>query len=247
MDEIRRRMQYAKSNGEQKEYEDLEFQERRKNNVLEYGQDITSYIQRLSLNKNVLQQKTYVVVSYYAAEFDSKTYSKSEIENLCFSELYTRCQTIISSLAACEVTGRVLDSEELAELLYVAYNRDDAELIQVSKALDSGYDALYTTSKDVMEKRQELIEEQVMQDAVNLVTDSIISAEANVKRRKEKKEQVKEAALEIMEEYKDQVDEELYDEIKSEIEINAEDLEAEYEEEEEIQEMSRKPIATRKK
>ena len=48
-----------------------------------------------------------------------------------------------------------MDSEELAELLYVAYNRDESELLTFSKALDSQYDALYSSGKDVIQKKQE--------------------------------------------------------------------------------------------
>ena len=48
--------------------EKLDFEKRRKINILEYGIDITDYDDKLSSNRNVLQQRTYVVVSYYSAE-----------------------------------------------------------------------------------------------------------------------------------------------------------------------------------
>ena len=40
---------------------------------------------------------------------------KEEIDDMCFQELYTRSQTVMRSLAASEVTGKILTSEELAE------------------------------------------------------------------------------------------------------------------------------------
>lgn len=46
----------------------IAFEIKRKQNVLEYGTDISEYIARMSNNQNVLQQKTYVVVSYFASE-----------------------------------------------------------------------------------------------------------------------------------------------------------------------------------
>ena len=48
--------------------EKLEFEKRRKVNILEYGINITDYVEKMSSNKNVLQQRTYDVVSYYSAE-----------------------------------------------------------------------------------------------------------------------------------------------------------------------------------
>ena len=73
-------------------------------------------------------------MSYYSAEIGGglDKYSKEEIYNMCFSELYTRCQNIASALGTSQVSSRILDSEELSELLYIAYNRDESELLQLS-------------------------------------------------------------------------------------------------------------------
>lgn len=208
----------AVKDGDTKKEEKIAFEIRRKQNVLEYGTDISEYIGKMSLNKNVLQQKTYVVVSYYAAELGNiSNYSKEEIRNICFSELYTRCQSIIRTLATSQVYGRVLESEELAELLYVAYNRDDSELYQLSKALDAEYDALYSTGKDVLTKKQEKIEEELEIEAVDLATDSILAADRRLKDEKERKAKIREKAIEIVDEYKEQLEPELYQATKEEI------------------------------
>ena len=80
--------------------EKLYFEKRRKQNVLEYGIDITNYVDRLNSNQNILQQRTYVIVSFFINELGGsmENYSKEEIDNMCFSELYTRCQNVSSSL-----------------------------------------------------------------------------------------------------------------------------------------------------
>ena len=221
LETIRLHLRDASLRGDQKLINDLKFQERRKMNILEYGTDITDYVGRLSLNKNVLQQKTYLIVSYFASELGSvDTYSKDEIANMCFSELYTRCQSLIRSLATSSVTGRVLNSEELAELLYVAYNRDDEELIQLSKALDVEYDRLYSVGKDVMEKKKEKIEQQMDIEAARLATDSMLEVDKRRNKQKEaiqKEEKIKKKALGLVEQYKGQMDRELYNGTKEEI------------------------------
>lgn len=207
-------MRMAKNSGNQKEFDKLYFEKRRKENVLEYTADISEYIARMSTNRDILQQKTYVVISYYAAEADqSGNFSKDEIDNLCFSELYTRTQTVIRALGTSGVVGRILDSEELAELLYAAYNRDESETMTLKRALDAEYDALYSTGKDVLKKKEEVINEMIEREAVNLAADSITIADE--KRKNEQK--IAKKALEILEEYKNQMDEELYEKSKEEI------------------------------
>ena len=213
LEQIRIQLRDAQLRKNEKAIKDLKFQEKRKKNILEYTSDITDYVGRLSLNKNVLQQKTYVVVSYFSSELGNmSTYSKEEIDNMCFSELYTRCESLIRSLATSSVSGRVLNSEELAELLYVAYNRDDEELIQLSKALDAEYDALYNIGRDVLEKKKQQIEEKMDMQAAKLASESLIEADKELKEKKAelaRTEKVKKRALNIVDQYKDQMSDDL--------------------------------------
>lgn len=222
VEELQKKMEEAKLRGNDNLYEKLKYEAKRKENVLEYGASIADYIGRMSLNKNVLQQKTYVIVSYYASENGSiSNYSKEEIDDLCFQELFTRSQSVMRSLAGSEITGKILNSEELAELLYIAYNRDDSELLQLSKALDAEYDSLYNTAKDVLKKKQEKLEEKINLEAVELATESIVKAdkkrEQELENKAKRKEKVKEKALELIEEYRTQMDDDLYKRVKKEI------------------------------
>jgi len=221
IEDLRTKGKEQRVNGNIKQAEKYEFDARRKVNVLEYGLDITDYIGRINYNKNVLQQKTYIVVSYFAAEFGGLAdYSKEEIINICFSELYTRVQSVIRSIASAGVSGRVLESEELAELLYVAYNRDESEVYQLNRAIDAQYDALYTTAKDAVKKKAEKIEQEIELDAIELTTDSIVKAESKRQENKEKinrKKAVEQKALEVLEEYRDELEDDLYELTKEEI------------------------------
>lgn len=198
----------------------LEFDRKRKMNILEYGLDITNYVARLSQNRNVLQQNTYVAVAYYTSEFGGEisNYSKEEVDNIAFSELYTRTQTIIRALAASGVTGKVINSEELAELLYVAYNRDDSELISVKKAIETQYDSLYNTAKDVLDKQKELIEEKLDKEAIDLTSESISKADRILKLRQENKEEIRRRAMAYVERYRGDMTDELFEETKKQVE-----------------------------
>ena len=198
----------------------LQFERRRKLNILEYGLDVTNYVSRLSQNRNVLQQNTYVILSYYKSEFGGEisNYSREEVENIAFSELYTRAQTLIRGLSAAGVTGRVINSEELAELLYIAYNRDDSELINIRKSVDAQYDSLYNTAKDVLEKQKEVIEKKIDAEAIDLTARSIKRADKIRKLRKENQAEIKRRALNYVEMYKNEMTDELYDETKRQVE-----------------------------
>ncbi len=261
VEQIRSKIRVAANSGNLQALEKLRYEERRKVNILEYGADISEYISRMSLNKNVLQQKTYIVISYFANELGNiSNYSKSEIDNMCFSELYTRAQSVIRSLASCEVSGRILNSEELAELLYIAYNRDDAELLQLSKALDAEYDALYSTAKDVLQKKEEMIEKQLDEEAVELATKSIMSVDEQMEQERlekaKRERKVKQKAVKLVNEYRDQLEDKVYERVIEEVtgkkqEISQEDeLESEYEEAvekaKEIREETEKPKRKRR-
>ena len=84
---------------------------------------------------------------------------------MCFTELNTRCNSIISALASCSVSGTTLDSNELADLLYSAFNRDDKGLISVREALDSGIFRLYSTSEDAIYKKTKALDEYLDNEA----------------------------------------------------------------------------------
>lgn len=206
-------------NGRMEIVKKLQFDKRRKENILEYGLDITNYVARLSQNRDVLQQNTYVVLSYYKAEIgaDVQNYSKEEIYGIAFSELYTRAQTLIRGLSGAGVSGRVLSSEELAELLYVAYNRDDSEIINIKKSVAAEFDSYYNIAKDVMDKQKELIEKNIDEEAVNLTARSIRKADKIRRLRKEHADEIRQRALNYVEAYKYDMTDELYNETKKQV------------------------------
>ena len=228
----KQRAEYLRT-GNQNHLEMTHIERRRKENVLEYGQDISNYIGRMSFNQNVLQQKTYVVVSYFKSELGNiANYSKDEIINMVFTELYTRAETLIRSLGSAQVSGRILDSEELTELLYIAYNRDEEQIYQLDRALDAQYDALYSTSKDVLQKQRDRIDKQIDDMAVDLASDSLLEADNILKDREKLNNELRERTIEIIEEYKNQLSPDLYNETKKIIEEKTEQEEKENKKEE---------------
>ncbi len=167
-------------------------------NLYEYGKDVIYSTEKMSLNKNVLNQKYYVVIPYYPEELGENNFDKQEITNLAFSELYTRAQSIIRTLGVCGVNGRVLDSNSLVDLLYVAYNRDDAEVYSVDKAIESGYTELYSTAPDVIDKKMRELNEKIERDAFDKANQKVMEAKSEKELAFEKKQETMEDLIDQM-------------------------------------------------
>ncbi len=142
-------------------------------NLYEYGKDIIYDTEKMSLNKNILNKKYYIIIAYSPEESNSGDFAKDEIQSMAFSELYTRAQSIMRTLSACSVNGKILNSIELSELLYVAYNRDESETFDLKKAIEANYDSLYSTAPDVIKKRIKEIDKEIERRAMNKVTEQV--------------------------------------------------------------------------
>ncbi len=209
---------------DQKELDKDKYEIVRQKNLYEYGVDIINNTERMSLNRNILSKHYYIIIPCYPEEVNNTDFDKEEIANIAFSELYTKAQTIISSLSVCGINGKILNSIELTELLYVAYNRDESEVFDLQKALNSGYEDLYSTAPNVFDKRiKELdlkIEEEAIKKANDVVLETIETSEKE-KRAKKKEdaldELIKEMAMSLIKENETVIGKEIADKAEEKI------------------------------
>jgi len=194
-------------------------------NIAEYVSDITRYVERMALNKYMLQRNFYIVFSYNKSELvTTEKFSKEEYEDLCYRELYTRAQGIIGSLVTCSVNCKILNSNELAQLVYVSFNKDDANTMNIKDALDSGIFRLYTSSEDVMKKKREMIDEELNRQSRIRVEEAVQQAieKGLIVTEEESEEAVQKEidrrALKIIE--KSSVDDKVKQELKNTIKEN---------------------------
>ena len=160
-------------------------------NLLEYGKDIIANTEKMSKNRNVLNNKYYLVIYYYPEEINENL-DKSEIAENAFSELYTRAQSITRALYSCSVSSKIMSSEELAELLYVAYNRDESETFDFEKAMKSGYQELYSTAPDIWNKKLQILNKQIEEKALEMANNAI----EEVKSERQKQYELKSNSIE---------------------------------------------------
>ena len=164
------------------------FELTKQSNLYEYGMSVIQDTERMSLNNNILNKNYYIIVPYYSSEAGNDKLDKKKIKNIAFSELYTRCQSIISSLYSCGVRGKILRTNELVELLYMAYNRDEAETFGLDKAIKAGYNELYSTAPDVYEKKMKELDKIIEQKAMDKAREKVSEAKSEIQKQVEEKE-----------------------------------------------------------
>lgn len=207
---------------DEKQLQKYKFEITKQRNLYEYGKDIIFNTERMSLNKNVLRKQYYIIIPYYASEAGNDLFDKDEIRNIAFSELYTKAQSIIRTLAACSVAGKVLDSYELVDLLYNAYNRDEAETYGMKKALQAGYDELYITAQDVLDKKIRALDAQIQEKALQEARMAIEEVKSEKQKQLEQKELtmddlIADMAAQILEESKSYIGQDVAKEAKKRI------------------------------
>lgn len=198
-DYMRKQMEYnsVANSGNQppKIVENARFEMVKAQNLYEYGMDIIQNTERMNFNKNILKKHYYVIISYTPEDINKTDYAMDEVKNMAFSELYTKAQAIISSLSVCGINAKVLNSKELVELMYIAYNRDEAEVYELEKALNAGFDEIYSTAPNVIEKRMRELDKEIERRAMAKANEAVQQAVANreqTRKLREKEEQMDE-------------------------------------------------------
>ena len=166
-------------NADKKQLNRMLFEVTKQTNLYEYTKDII--------------RNTYIVVSFVPEGDETALMGEDEIVDYAFSELYTKAQSLSRVLMVCDVNSKVLNSLELSELLYVAYNREESDIFSIERAISAGYDSLYVTAPDVLDKKKraldKIIEERAWQKANDAVTN------ARIKSQKQKEVEEKETNL----------------------------------------------------
>lgn len=214
LDEIAKNLDYKKRKqtamiqegiASQKQLDDSRTEIARLQNLYDYGIDVVDNIEKTSQNKNVLRKHYYIIVPYYSSEIDNDLLDPEEKRNMIFAELYTRAQSIIRTLFACSMKCKILNSYEIADLLYVAYNRDESEVYGIDKALKAGYNELYSTGQDILDKKMEALNKKIEEDALKLAVQKVEEVKSEKQKKLEKKEKsfedlVKEMAKQMLKE-----------------------------------------------
>lgn len=160
----------------------------KKRNLYEYGKDIIENTEQMGEDSDLSTKEYYIVVPYYTDEITSAgDFDKKEIGSMAFSELYTRAQSLVSALGECEVRGRIMNSQELIELLYVAYNREQYDIYDFESYMSqSGFQSFYSVAEDVLDKKMRALDEEIEKKANEKALDAYKLAYMKVDARRKR-------------------------------------------------------------
>lgn len=161
-------------------------------NLYEYGVDIIKNTERMNMNRNILRRHYYIVISYIPEDDVKSKYDVEEIKNMAFNELYTRAQSLINALNVCGINSKILDSYELAELLYIAYNRDESEVYDLKKAIKAGYDEMYSTAPNILDKRMKELNKYIEEEAIKRANEALMEVSEQKEKEREIRQKEKE-------------------------------------------------------
>ena len=130
--------------------------------IYEYGKEVLENTRERITEKKVLSKKYYIIVPISEKEMDVGQSSKEEIQNMAFSELYTRTQMLQMQLSKIGVYGKILDSEGILEMLNASYNKGEDNSFELTQDLRAGYEDLYSISSEVTKKKEEFLNKQIV-------------------------------------------------------------------------------------
>jgi predicted RNase H-like nuclease (RuvC/YqgF family) len=101
----------------------------------------------------MLERRYYIAVShiYNDSKFKEQLTEKEKLSN-AFFDIENKASSLISALQRAKLSGKLLTGEEIAELLYISYNKADSEHYKFENALKSKFSHLYTTAEPVERK-----------------------------------------------------------------------------------------------
>lgn len=133
-------------------------------NQIEYGEKIKTFINNITSHSDILEKKYYIAISY---KYNQSNFNQAQTEDekfeTAFNTISNRVNSILTALAGSDLTGKMLNGYELAELLYVSFNKKDSNKYKLDKAIKSGFNDYVITSRPVEYKILENEEKKLKQ------------------------------------------------------------------------------------
>lgn len=158
---------------------EVAYQLEKKEKVLGYTGDLIDNISYLTQNTNVLQKKYYIAVSYNVSELGiMPNMDLDDMYRLAYTELSNRAQAVCAGLVSCGIETKILDTYELTEVMYIAVNRDDSDIFNIKKIIDSKIDSISITAEDTEKKKNDLRKAEKKAREIQEEQERILALEA---------------------------------------------------------------------
>lgn len=122
---------------------------------------------------NSKQKKKYIVITYdEAASMDKLT--DDEKFNLSAKELGNRCNVFIDGLSRVGIGTKILNSDEIADLLYSVYHKED--ISSIANILDGDYDSLVVEGENPLyQASASQYMDLFLVEAINQLNESVLN------------------------------------------------------------------------
>lgn len=117
----------------------------KKQRLFEYIKDIHHQIEKVVKNNSVIQKEYYVILRCTAEEAGINP-KQPDLNTVC-NELSGRCKSIINNLQKCGIEASILNSYQLCQLFYYAFNQDDENMLKLQEAMGAGFLKLYSSPR----------------------------------------------------------------------------------------------------
>lgn len=118
-------------------------------------------------------KKKYVIVPYSSADFtDVSSLSESELKEFALEELNTRVAVVANGLSGCNLSVKLCNKREIAEILYAYYHRDYSHIAQ--DILSGEFSDLVLSSKNPYNDSLRL--DGILADAENRIRTNLVGA-----------------------------------------------------------------------
>lgn len=148
-------------------------------NQLNYAYQLLNDFKSKYIESNLLERKYYIVLKYYHDSSEFKDLSDIELLRTVYSNLYNKASIFIDTFQRINMSCKMLNGVEIAELLYSSFNKDEASILKLESLIKSKYNHLCVTStpiyakkilneKRIIQEKQKKLEESIKEKVVKL-------------------------------------------------------------------------------
>lgn len=159
---------------DEKKKEELQIEFNKANNQYNYGLDLLDDFRNKYIESQLLERRFYIILKYYHdfGEYDNEL-SEQEVLECAYNDLMIKANLFIDTFTRNNMSCKVLNGVEIAEVLYNSYNKDDSSSLRIDSAIRSRFNHLCTTSKPIYLKKLE-IEKKKVQEEQKALEDEIL-------------------------------------------------------------------------
>lgn len=149
--------------------------------------------------QNSKQKKKYIVLTYDEANQLDKLSDDEKFEQSA-RELFNRCRVFLDGLAKVGLAAHILNSNEIAELLYSCYHKES--LSSIGNILEGDYDALIVEGKNCLQDASAFkIMDLSLVEAMNSLKENILNSKETTEYQKLRTKDLLEELEKMRDEY----------------------------------------------